>query len=157
MECWERRGDTFGGQGYVSQLRFEKQYVILIASAKDRLMKEVRKVKFTKLEAIQEMVEIGSHSILLEGSEQLVNDICEPFGITPRWVTFNPSQTDPKGAQPNWDSEKGEWDWTPFKGVDGHSLARLINQACGGKGNRMLGRGSAYREDLSNAKAALTS
>ena len=39
-------------------------------------------MKFTKLEAIQEMVEIGSHTILLESSEQLVNDICEPFGIT---------------------------------------------------------------------------
>jgi hypothetical protein len=35
-------------------------------------MKEVRKVKFTKLEAIQEMVEIGSHTIFLAGSEQLV-------------------------------------------------------------------------------------
>jgi hypothetical protein len=120
-------------------------------------MKEVRKVKFTKLEAIQEMVEIGSHTIFLAGSEQLVNDICEPFGITPRWATFTPDESNPTGAQPNWDSETGAWDWSPFKGVDGFSLASLINQACGGKGNRMLGRGSAYREDLSNAKAALTS
>ena len=157
MECWEWRGDTFGGQGYVSQLRFEKQYVILIASAKDRLMKEVRKVKFTKLEAIQEMAEIGSHTIILESEEQLVNDICEPFGITPRWSTFRPDKSNPKGAQPSWDSKTGEFDWSPFKGVDCHSLASLINQACGGKGSYSLGRGSAFRQDLSNAKTALTS
>jgi hypothetical protein len=114
-------------------------------------------VKFTKLEAIQEMVEIGSHSILLEGSEQLVNDICEPFGITPRWSTFRPDKSNPKGAQPNWDEANGCFDWTPFKGVDCHSLASLINQACGGNGSRSLGRGSAFRQDLSNAKEALTS
>ena len=114
-------------------------------------------MKFTKLEAIQEMVEIGSHSIFLAGNTELVNDICEPFGITPRWSTFTPDQKNPKGAQPNWDSEKQDWDWTPFKGVDGHSLASLINQACGGNGSRSFGRGTAFRQDLSNAKAALTS
>ena len=112
---------------------------------------------FTKLEAIQEMVEIGSHTILLEGSEQLVNEICEPFGITPHWATFTPDKNEPKGAQPNWDSEKQDWDWTPFKGVDCHSLASLINQACGGEPSSALGRGFAYRQDLSNAKAALMS
>ena len=114
-------------------------------------------MKFTKLEAIQEMVEIGSHTVFLEGSEQLVNDICEPFEITPRWATFTPDKSEPKGVQPNWDSENQDWDWTPFKGVDGFSLASLINQACGGNGSHSLGRGSAYREDLSNARAALTS
>ena len=153
----ERRGDTFGGQGYISQLWFEKLYVIIIASANRPAEKEVSKVRFTKLEAIQEMVEIGSHSILLEGSEQLVNDICEPFGITPRWSTFRPDKSNPKGAQPNWDSEKQDWDWTPFKGVDCHSLASLINQACGGNGSHSFGRGTAYREDLRNARIALTS
>ena len=114
-------------------------------------------MKFTKLEAIQEMVEIGSHTILLEESKQLVNDICEPFEITPRWSTFRPDKSNPKGAQPSWDVAKGEFDWSPFKGVDCHSLASLINQACGGNGSRSLGRGSAFRQDLSNAKAALTS
>ena len=49
-------------------------------------------MKFTKLEAIQEMAEIGSHTIILESEEQLVNDICEPFGITPRWSTFRPEK-----------------------------------------------------------------
>jgi len=113
-------------------------------------------VKFTKLEAIQEMVEIGSHTIFLEGSEQLVNDICEPFGITPHWSTFTP-EAGGKGAQPNWDSEKQDWDYTPFKGVDGFSLASLINQSCGGQSSSALGRGFAYRQDLSNAKRALGS
>ena len=113
-------------------------------------------MKFTKLEAIQEMVEIGSHTIFLEGSEQLVNDICEPFGITPHWVTFTP-EAGGKGAQPNWDSEKQDWDYTPFKGVDGFSLASLINQSCGGQSSSALGRGFAYRQDLSNAKRALGS
>jgi hypothetical protein len=112
-------------------------------------------VKFTKLEAIKEMQEIGSHSILLEDSEQLVNDICEPFGITPHWSTFRPDRNNPKGAQPNWDKEKGVWDWSPFKGVDGFVLASLINQACGGESPRALGRGFRYRQDLANAKAAL--
>lgn len=127
----------------------------------DRLMKEVIKVKFTKLEAIQEMAEIGSHTILLESEEQLVNDICEPFGITPRWSTFRPDKSNPKGAQPSWDSKAGKFDWSPFRGVDCHSLASLINQACGGNGSRShrmsLGRGSAFRQDLSNARAALMS
>ena len=113
-------------------------------------------MKFTKLEAIQEMVEIGSHTIFLEGSEQLVNDICEPFGITPHWSTFTP-EAGGKGAQPNWDSEKQDWDYTPFKGVDGFSLASLINQSCGGQSSSALGRGFAYRQDLSNAKRALGS
>ena len=112
-------------------------------------------MKFTKLEAITEMEKIGSHSIFLEGSEQLVNDICEPFGITPVWVTFTPSKTNPKGAQPSWDEEKGDWDWSPFKGVDGFHLASLINQACSGESPRALGRGFRYRQDLANAKAAL--
>jgi len=113
-------------------------------------------VKFTKLEAIQEMVEIGSHTIFLQGSEQLVNDICEPFDITPHWATFTP-EAGGKGAQPNWDSEKQDWDFTPFKGVDGFNLASLINQACGGNPSHSFGRGTAYREDLSNAERALRS
>ena len=112
-------------------------------------------MKFTKLEAIEEMQEIGSHTIFLEGSEQLVNDICEPFGITPTWRTFTPSKTNPKGPQPNWDAEKNEWDWSPFKGVDGFVLASLINQACGGESPTSFGRGFTYRQDLANAKAAL--
>ena len=112
-------------------------------------------MKFTKLEAIKEMQEIGSHSIFLEGSEQIVNDICEPFGIKPVWETFTPDKNTPKGAQPNWDSEKEDWDWTPFKGVDGFYLASQINQACDGKPSSALGRGFAYRQDLSNAKAML--
>ena len=112
-------------------------------------------MKFTKLEAIEEMREIGSHTIFLEGSEQLVNDICEPFGITPHWATFTP-EAGGKGAQPNkWDDEKNEWDMSPFKGVDGFSLASLINQSCGGQSSSALGRGTAYRQDLDHAENAL--
>lgn len=111
-------------------------------------------MKFTKLEAIQEMVEIGSHTILMDADE--VNAICEPFGIVPTWHLFTP-EAGGKGAQPNWNSEKEELDFTPYKGVDGFSLASLINQACGGNGSHSLGRGSAYREDLRNARAALIS
>ena len=33
MERVEWRGDTFGGQGYVSQFRFQKLYVIIRESA----------------------------------------------------------------------------------------------------------------------------
>jgi len=112
-------------------------------------------VKFTKLEAIQEMVEIGSHTIFLEGNTELVNAICEPFDITPHWSTFTP-EAGGKGAQPNkWDDEKDEWDMSPFKGVDGFSLASLINQSCGGQSSSALGRGTAYRQDLSNAAQAV--
>ena len=114
-------------------------------------------MKFTKLEAIKEMQEIGSHSIFLEGSEQIVKDICEPFGITPVWETFTPDGNSPKGPRPNWDSEKEDWVWSPFKGVDGFNLASLINQACGGNPSQSFGRGTAYREDLSNAENALRS
>ena len=112
-------------------------------------------MKFTKLQAIEEMEEIGSHTIFLEGSEELVNNICEPFGSTPVWTTFTPDRNSPKGAQPTWDDKSQSWDWSPFRGVDGFHLAHQINRACQGKATTAFGRGFTYREDLRNAKATL--
>jgi hypothetical protein len=112
-------------------------------------------MKFTKLEAIEEMEKIGSHSIFLEDSEELVKDICEPFNIAPVWETFTPSKNNPKGPMPSWDDQSKVWDYTPFKGVDGFYLAKLINRACDGNPSSGFGRGYAYRQDLANAKAAL--
>ena len=106
-------------------------------------------MKFTKLQAIEKMEEIGSHSIFLEQHADLVSAICEPFGFTPPWQTFTPDRHDFKGAQPIDDK------WSPYDGVDGFRVATLINQACNAQPSQALGRGTAYREDLSNAKATL--
>ena len=111
--------------------------------------------KFTKLEAIEKMQEIGSHSIFLEGSRDLITAICEPFGFAPPWQTFTPDRGDFKGAQPNWDDKTETWDWSSYDGVDGFRVASLINQACNAQPSNSLGRGTAYRQDLSNAKATL--
>ena len=106
-------------------------------------------MKFTKLQAIEKMEEIGSHSIFLEQHAELITAICKPFGFTPPWQTFKPLPTDFKGAQPIDDK------WSPYDGVDGFRVAALINQACDAQRSDSLGRGTAYREDLSNAKATL--
>ena len=111
--------------------------------------------QFTKLEAIEEMQEIGSHSIFLIESRDLITAICAPFGFLPPWQRFTPDKNDPKGAQPNWINETETWDWSPFDGVDGHRVASLLNLACNAQPSQALGRGTAYREDLSNAKATL--
>jgi hypothetical protein len=116
--------------------------------------KRKHKMKFTKLEAIKELQEIGSHTIFLEDQTELVSALCKPFNFLPHWETFT---VDPepwgKGPQPipslgiNWGDQ--------FDGVNGFWLAHTINHVCDGKPATAIGRGTAYRQNLNNAKEAL--
>ena len=111
-------------------------------------------MKFTKLEAIKEMQDLGSHGIFLEQHTEVVNAICKPFGCKPPWRTYTVDDAPwGKGPQPMPDRGIGWGD--KFEGVSGFEVAQRINLACDGTPSHSLGRGTGYREDLNNAREAL--
>ena len=104
---------------------------------------------YTKLEAVKQLQNIGSHTILEDKQE--VEDLTKPFNITPFWDTFEASLSNPKGQLPHANREWGE----SYKGVDIHWIAFQVNEACGGEVSRMLGRGGGFRQSLANAEEAI--
>ena len=101
------------------------------------------------LEALQELRESSGHAFMTEEWGQRVGSA---FGVEARGDTFTPQKTDPKGVMPNWNEElnngKGDWDWTPFTGVDALDLAQSIVWNLGLETKGFFGRGTQYGEYL---------
>ena len=106
-----------------------------------------------KLEALDFLEdEVGSHKMI---SGKLADAIGEPFGVTFEIQTFTPQRTNPKGVMPKWDEEKGDWDWSPFSGVESFTIAAKLAKTVGAKRGEFLGRGFQFRADIEAARKVL--
>ena len=95
---------------------------------------------YTKEQALHELAEMGSHSIV---SGEWANSIGEPFGITFEERHFEPNG-DPKGPLNVCD------------GVDVHLISSLINLKVGGEDQgRYTGRGTRFRAEIAAALEAI--
>tara|TARA_R100000306_G_C4353349_1_gene131339 strand:+ start:536 stop:886 length:351 start_codon:yes stop_codon:yes gene_type:complete len=87
----------------------------------------------TKLEAIEEIDEMGSHTIV---AGKWANKVGKPFNVTFTEHEFKYARNEPKG--PLYDCY----------GVDMGDITRTIVKSIGAKTHPMRGRGSQFRADV---------
>jgi len=87
----------------------------------------------TKLEAIEKIDEMGSHTIV---AGEWANKVGKPFNVTFTEHEFNHDRNEPKG--PLYDCH----------GVDMSDITRTIVKSIGAKTPPMMGRGSQFRADV---------
>lgn len=93
--------------------------------------------KAAKLQAISELFEMGSHSIV---SGKFANQCGEPFGLTFTERKFTNPDRDPRGVIAD------------CTGVDIHLIASRINETVGGEYQPYSGRGARFRAELAEAR-----